>query len=93
MIDNLKWEPRESNVFHKDVLEMMIFDGLPRDRTWDICNKILYDGKTYKIYMRFMSGEDQPRIYTKTGDYQYINDAWNDVKDAIVLNKTSKYVM
>lgn len=90
--EDIKWETRESNVFSIDFLDTAIFYTLPRCGTWNICNKIIFKNKEYKLYMRLIHGESQPRIYTKEGDYGFINDVWNEIRSAIIDGTTSKYL-
>ena len=93
MISSITWEPRESYIFHQDVLEGAIFDSLPREGSWNICNKIIYNDKKYKLYLQLIQEEDEPRVYTKTGTYTFINNVWNEIRTAIIYDKTSEYLM
>lgn len=89
--DNTEWVPRESNVFHIDFLDM-IFHSLPRNEAWNICNKIIFKNKEYKLYMRLIQGESQPRVYTQEGRYEFINDVWDEIKAAIANGTESDYL-
>lgn len=92
MVADIVWNDRESYVMNPMFLDGPVFFGLPHDSSWNICNKIIYKNKIFKLYLRLLSEENEPKIYTESGHSEYLNNVWDEVKSAIINNTKSDYV-
>lgn len=92
MVADIKWDPRESFVMNSSFLDVAIFFSLPEKKSWNVCNTVIYKNNKYKLYLRLLSEETEPRIYTESGRSEFVNDVWEEVKSAIINDTKSDFV-